>query len=234
MFEATEDALLVTGQVATRLYFEKARSRETGRKEKEQGREEKEQITKEVLILQSVLYWRISCFEILIFIIYFRREEDEEDMVDLSMLMDDNEDVQDSVAGEYLETEAALANALEAGHNITQDEMSTLVSDTCDVSDDSEDAEEECSNLRQAADDLRQNGEDEDVKERAEIIYRIIRMHRAMGNWAQTYIADGNFCDKQEKMMRRISKNRRRMQRKRLAYPTNPLKLKVTMPYIFV
>lgn len=155
-----------------------------------------------------------------------RREEDEEDMVDLSMLMDDNEDVQDSEAGQYLETEASLADAMEAGHNITQDEMSTLVSDTCDVDDDSEDAEEECSTLRQAADDLRANGEDEDVKERAEIIYRITRMHRAMGNWAQTYIADGNYCDKQAKMMKRISKNRRRMQRKRLAYPTNPLKLK--------
>ena len=92
---------------------------------------------------------------------------------------------------------------------------------------DNEDEAEECEGLKEAADELRMNAEDSDKKERAEIIYRIIRMHRAMENWAKTYVAEGKFCDKRAKMIKRVVKNRRRMQRKRRAYPTNPQRLKV-------
>ena len=90
-----------------------------------------------------------------------------------------------------------------------------------------EDEAEECQGLREAADELRANADDSEKKERAEIIYRIIRMHRAMENWAKTYVAEGKFCDKRAKMIKRVVKNRRRMQRKRRAYPTNPQRLKV-------
>lgn len=156
-----------------------------------------------------------------------RREEEERVYEeDEDMIMDEDTDVQDADANAHLDEEADLANALEEGGEITGTAMDTLIAETCDATDDTEDAEEECSNLREAADDLRSSGDDEEAKERAEIMFRIIRMHKAMGNWAETYVAQGSFCDKQDKLTRRIKKNRRRMQKKRKAYPTNPTKLK--------
>lgn len=129
-----------------------------------------------------------------------------------------------------LTNEANWAQNLEDGSVITNNDMDTLINDQCSAeeidADDSDDAQEECTELRQAAEDLRSDSDDEEAKERAEIIFRIIRMHRAMGNWAKTYVAAGPYCDKQQKMSKRIVKNRRRMQKKRKEYPTNPTKLK--------
>jgi hypothetical protein len=161
-----------------------------------------------------------------------RRDDDEEDhTADINDFDENN--VLDANAAENLNAETDLADALENGADLSDDDMDDLLDSTCpadlselDTEEDAEYAKEECEQLRQAADDLHNSAGDEETKERAEIMYRIIRMHRAMGNWADTYIADGSFCDKRSKMKKRIVKNRRRMQRKRRAYPTNPLKLK--------
>lgn len=68
---------------------------------------------------------------------------------------------------------------------------------------------------------------DEEIKERAEIIYRINRMHNAMGNWVRSYVSKGSWCkDKRSNYIRRIEANMRRMQNRRRSYPTNPQKLK--------
>lgn len=144
------------------------------------------------------------------------------------MLMNDDEDVIDAAASEFLDQEANLAQALESGtETISDNVMDALYNEQCSAANlDDEDEAEECEGLKEAADELRMNAEDSDKKERAEIIYRIIRMHRAMENWAKTYVAEGKFCDKRAKMIKRIVKNRRRMQRKRRAYPTNPQRLK--------
>lgn len=157
------------------------------------------------------------------------RSIDEEDPNILEdMLMNDDEDVIDAAASEFLDQEANLAAALETGtETISENVMDALYNEQCSAANlDDEDEAEECEGLKEAADELRMNAEDSDKKERAEIIYRIIRMHRAMENWAKTYVAEGKFCDKRAKMIKRVVKNRRRMQRKRRAYPTNPQRLK--------
>jgi len=143
-------------------------------------------------------------------------------------------DVVNAAAGTHLDEEADLANQLDAGETeISVGAMDDLVTDQCAaVESDGEDSDaaEECEDLEAAAEELRSATTDEErerAKERAEIIYRIIKMHRAMGSWADGYIADGPWCDKQAKMKKRITKNRRRMQKKRKQYPTNPSKLKV-------
>lgn len=149
-------------------------------------------------------------------------EDDEEDISDF----DEVGDIINAAAGALLATETDLANELDAGGELTDSDMDDLVHEQCDATDENDaDAVEECTDLQQAAEDLRSAKSDE-AKERAEIIYRIIRMHKAMANWAETYIADGPYCDKQSKMVKRTVKNRRRMQKKRKAYPTNPSKLK--------
>lgn len=156
-----------------------------------------------------------------------RRDEEEDHEEDIANF-NENDDVMDSTANSNLDNEAEVASALDSGADLGTDDMDALVNDQCPAeNEDDADAAEECEELRNAAEDLRKADEgDEEAKERAEIIYRIIRMHRAMGNWAETYIADGPYCDKQQKMTKRIIKNRRRMQRKRKAFPTNPSKLK--------
>jgi len=159
-----------------------------------------------------------------------RQNDDLSEDFDDSDDFDEDTDVLDSTASETLLAESDLAEAIEAGGELTDTLMDDLINEQCVVdTDDSEDAQEECADLRQAAEDLHNSGSDEETeeaKERADIIFRIIRMHRAMGNWAMTYVAEGPYCDKQQKLSKRIVKNRRRMQRKRKNYPTNPTKLK--------
>merc|ERR1712176_1381692 len=123
-----------------------------------------------------------------------------------------------------IEQDTQKAMELEEGGSITTTDMEDLINEQCGAPSDADD-EEECNVLRKATSDLEANEEDEEAKERADIIYRIIKMHKAMANWAESYIANVD-CDKRKKMINRAKKNRRRMQTKRLAYPTNPLKLK--------
>lgn len=159
-----------------------------------------------------------------------KRREDEENEEDINDF-DEIGDVVDAAAGSHMDEEAVLANQLDAGETeISVDAMDTLVTDQCSaVAGDDVDATEECDDLSSAAEELRSATTDEEreaAKERAEIIYRIIKMHRAMNTWADGYIPNGPYCDKQPKMKRRITKNRRRMQKKRKQYGSNPTKLK--------
>merc|ERR1712050_765640 len=142
-------------------------------------------------------------------------------------ILGDDEDIINEETLTMIEKEAQKALELEEGGSITTSDMEDLINEQCSApSDDLDlDDQEECKMLRSATDDLQADESNEEAKERSEIIFRIIKMHKAMANWAETYIADVD-CDKRKKMITRAKKNRRRMQNKRLAYPTNPLKLK--------
>jgi len=147
-----------------------------------------------------------------------RRSAEEED------LLGDDEEIINADALSMIEQDTQKAMELEEGGSITTTDMEDLINEQCGAPSDADD-EEECNVLRKATSDLEANEQDEDAKERADIIYRIIKMHKAMANWAESYIANVD-CDKRKKMINRAKKNRRRMQTKRLSYPTNPLKLK--------
>ena len=157
------------------------------------------------------------------------KNSDEEAALD----MEDEEflDILDAMAEAKLDEDAKLVFDIENGSaDISDGDMLDLYDQQCvaDQPADEEGAEEEqkleCENLKTLA---AEDHTDADAKERAEIIYRIIRMHKAMANWAHSYISEDTNCNKRDKLVKRISKNRHRMQKKRLAFPTNPLKLKV-------
>jgi hypothetical protein len=160
-----------------------------------------------------------------------KRREDEEDHSEDINDFDETNDVMNAEGVSHLNQESSIADQLDSGETeISVDDMDGLVNDQCASVDNSDaDAVEECQELAAATEELRSattEEEREEAKERADVMFRIIRMHRAMASWAEGYIATGPFCDKQAKMKKRITKNRRRMQRKRKLFPTNPTKLK--------
>lgn len=150
-----------------------------------------------------------------------RRSEDEDE----DEILGDDVDIINEETLTMIDIQAQKAQELEAGASITTSDMEDLIHEQCDAPGADADDEEECNVLRKATSDMQANEDDEEAKERSEIIFRIIKMHKAMAKWAETYIADID-CDKRKKMINRAKKNRRRMQRKRLAYPTNPLRMK--------
>jgi len=154
-----------------------------------------------------------------------RRSLDDGDENEDEILNEEEEILNEETLREIeIDTQRAI-DIEEGAITITTTDMEDLVNQQCSADSVDEDDAEECDMLRKATSDLQANEEDEEAKERSEVIFRIIKMHRAYDNWARTYISDVD-CDKRKKMMTRAKKNRQRMQKKRLLYPTNPQKTK--------
>ncbi|CBY25025.1 unnamed protein product [Oikopleura dioica] len=151
-------------------------------------------------------------------------EENEEN------ILDEDDGVVDQVARDLIDTELSQVEG-----PVNVDMLEELYFENCDgmdansadraTTEECEDLTDLIKNMKEAS--TQRGALDEEIKERAEIIYRINRMHNAMSNWVRSYVSKGSWCkDKRSNYIKRIEANTRRMQDRRRRYPTNPQKLK--------
>lgn len=146
-------------------------------------------------------------------------------------ILDEDDGVVDQVARDLIDTELSQVDG-----PVSVDMLEELYLENCDGMDVysvDEATAEECDDLTDLIEDMKdaaisRGGDlDEEIKERAEIILRINKMHNAMSNWVRSYVSKGPWCkDKRGNYIDRIQENMRRMQKRRRSYPTNPQKLK--------
>lgn len=117
-----------------------------------------------------------------------RREAEENE----ENILDEDDGVVDQVARDLIDTELSQVEG-----PVNVDMLEELYFENCDgmdaysadaaTSEECEDLTDLIQNMKEAS--TQRHALDEEIKERAEIIYRINRMHNAMGNWVRSYVS---------------------------------------------